>query len=329
MKRRGFPRAKLCGGYLSAEAIPELKDLGLLDVVKASGAWPIHRILVSAPSGNQAESRLMTPAFSISRDRFDAILLNAGRDSGVEVFEGEDGTAHRNESPWLVMAAGRALTRPPGTKRGLRGAFFGVQARFDDLDGITDQVELDMIPGGYVGLVRQGRFVNVCALLDQPTLRHGGAILTGHAPLGRPESASGKPHEGGPPSQRLARCGAGRDGTPPTDSRKKPFLQGMPPVSWIHSPERDAMSMTTGRLLKDAFLEYRPTTPCLRMNVSGTTSSIIREDSREPSAGRSHSPWWQEIMMKSCQTFPPLMRWLTDNTRASEHVQPHPDLRSF
>jgi len=29
--------------------------------------------------------------------------------------------------------------------------------------------------------------------------------------------------------------------------------------------------------------------------------------------------------MKSCQTFPPLMRWLTDNTRASEHVQPHPE----
>src|SRR5258706_8496568 len=162
-----FPREKLCGGYLSVEALPELADLGLLRKVQEAGATSIHRVLVSAPSGAQAISPLTLPALSISRSWFDALLLERARQEGVEVTEGEDGFKYLKKATWTVIAAGR---------KGDSG-YYGLQALFDDVSGIHDQIELDMIPGGYFGLVRQGSSVNVCGLVDQTTLRLAGPDL--------------------------------------------------------------------------------------------------------------------------------------------------------
>src|SRR2546423_1031162 len=70
-----FPRAKLCGGFLSSESIPEFGSLGILGDLQGAGAATIHRVQVSAPGGARAETRLSQPALSLSRDRLDAILL--------------------------------------------------------------------------------------------------------------------------------------------------------------------------------------------------------------------------------------------------------------
>src|SRR5581483_10840189 len=65
---------------------------------------------------------------------------------------------------WKLIAGGRASSPASGPNA---RRYFGIQAFFENVRDISDQVELDLIPGGYVGLTRQegGRF-NLCALLD-------------------------------------------------------------------------------------------------------------------------------------------------------------------
>ena len=60
-EKAAFPRAKLCGGFISGEALPELMDLDVADLLERSGAWPIHRLVISAASGAQADVALPRP----------------------------------------------------------------------------------------------------------------------------------------------------------------------------------------------------------------------------------------------------------------------------
>src|SRR5262249_5067589 len=107
------------------------------------------------------------------------------RRDGVEVYEGVDGFEHTQAAGITVVAAGRmtglekrALPRmltpwyaSPSTP------YFGIQALFKNVDGITDQVELDLVSNGYVGLARQSGGVNVCALTSRDALQRWGPNL--------------------------------------------------------------------------------------------------------------------------------------------------------
>src|SRR5690348_15099524 len=70
-ERKVFPRPKLCGGFLSPETRQSLAELHVLEDVLRSGAVPITRLVVSAPSGKIAEAFLPTPALSFSREGLD------------------------------------------------------------------------------------------------------------------------------------------------------------------------------------------------------------------------------------------------------------------
>ncbi|OGR89802.1 MAG: hypothetical protein A2992_09745 [Elusimicrobia bacterium RIFCSPLOWO2_01_FULL_59_12] len=163
-----FPRPKLCGGFLSPECLLDLDELGVLDPIKAAGASVVRRTVVSSPWGAYAEAPLPMPGLSLSRDVLDTLLLQRARETGVDVQEGTDGFNQVSNGGWTVVATGRKAET---------GRYFGVQAFFDHVEGITDQVELDLIPGGYVGFVTQGGRVNLCALTTQENLRDTGPAL--------------------------------------------------------------------------------------------------------------------------------------------------------
>jgi flavin-dependent dehydrogenase len=62
---------------------------------------------------------------------------------------------------------------------GSQTRYFGLQAFFQGVLGVSDQVELDLVEGGYVGLIRQQEGVNACALASQETVMRRGPSLDG------------------------------------------------------------------------------------------------------------------------------------------------------
>ena len=170
-----FPRSKLCGGFLSPDGLSQLEELNLLPSLRRSGVVPLHRTVIVSQRGAVIESPLPAEALSISRDALDDLLLQEARRSGVDVHEGVDGLAHTTESPCTVIATGRmAFLREHRRKA---ADSFGIQALFQDVEGVTDQVELDLIESGYVGLARQANGVNLCALTTCETLQRWGPDL--------------------------------------------------------------------------------------------------------------------------------------------------------
>jgi flavin-dependent dehydrogenase len=165
-----FPRRKLCGGFVSPEALQALSDLGVLQAVRDSAAYPIHRVTVAAAGSAVAKTDLPNPGLSVSRAALDAHLLAQARRVGVRVFEGTDGLRNTGHADWTVIATGR------GARDGAAAgpSWYGFQALFRDVSGITDGIELDLFRGGYVGLARQEAAVNVCGLVSKERLRHAG-----------------------------------------------------------------------------------------------------------------------------------------------------------
>ena len=186
------PRSKLCGGFISPEAIPQLKDLGVWERVQRAGGRQVSRAVFRSATGSAAETRLPAPGCSIARAPLDAILLERARECGVNVCEATDGFLQPAHPGWTIVASGRSTGATTAVRHLRTNPFFGIQAFFSEVDGITDQVELDVMPGHYVGLVRQGDdTVNVCALVTLELLQKKGpsldrvlqALQTMHAPL--------------------------------------------------------------------------------------------------------------------------------------------------
>jgi geranylgeranyl reductase family protein len=86
LDKTAFPRDKACGDGIAPHALAELAALGVPDA--ARGYKPIERIRVRAPRGAQAVAAATTGEHRIHvvpRYVFDARLVEAARDAGVEV----------------------------------------------------------------------------------------------------------------------------------------------------------------------------------------------------------------------------------------------------
>ncbi len=180
-----FPRAKLCGGFMSPESLEELEDLGILKLLREAGAIPIHRTVIASRKGTILESALPKEALSVSRYVLDNLLRQQAQACHAELHTNEDGFHQKVADDYTVVAAGRSNDsdrlsdhKPefPWYARSKK-RYFGVQAIFDDVQGITDQVELDLVESGYVGLARQKEGVNVCALTTHEAMHTYGPSL--------------------------------------------------------------------------------------------------------------------------------------------------------
>jgi flavin-dependent dehydrogenase len=184
LERARFPRPKICGEFLSHEALPVLERMGALADVLAASPERIERFALTRRDGRRAEAPLPAPVLSISRERLDAAVSKASADAGARVLFDETvvsidgGLAHafRLAGPSLDVAA-RVVVGAWGRYGPLDGrlgrAFFGRPAELfgfkKHLDGasasLAGRAVLHLFRGGYLGLSRieSGR-VNLAAL---------------------------------------------------------------------------------------------------------------------------------------------------------------------
>jgi geranylgeranyl reductase family protein len=93
LDKKRFPRDKICGDAVARKSLGYLRDLGLLDEVRAETHEPIGRAVLSAPSGARievslnSEGREEDPHIVCRREVFDNVLVRAAK-SEVDMMEG-------------------------------------------------------------------------------------------------------------------------------------------------------------------------------------------------------------------------------------------------
>lgn len=178
---------KVCGDFLSAEALGLLLDLGL--DTAALGASPIDRLTL-AGGRRIADAPLPFRAAGLSRLVLDEALLDAAERAGATIERGVSVTGlvpgagglavhvgeRRYSASTVVLASGkhnlRGWPRDPGTATGFKLPFDLSAAAQRELRG---RVQLVLFEGGYIGasLVETGH-ATVCWQLDANALRRMG-----------------------------------------------------------------------------------------------------------------------------------------------------------
>lgn len=179
-----YPRDKVCGEMLSPEAASDLDALGLAGWQEALGAVPIRRALLTTPRGARLELPLGdAPGWSVTRRALELHLAEAARRVGVTLHERAPiRTVEAHAGGFRYRAAGHegaasAIVGAFGKRSSLDAAFGLPRARRPDsfravklyvdapAAALEADVELHVVPGGYVGLnpVEGGR-IGVCAL---------------------------------------------------------------------------------------------------------------------------------------------------------------------
>lgn len=184
LEKARFPRPKICGEFLSPEALPVLERAGALNEVHAAGAETIRRFALVRPDGKGVEAELPAPVLSLSRERLDSLVAAAAERAGARIRFGTAVVSFEGNlrDGFRVRAAGTELTT-----RVLLGAW----GRYNPLDGrlgrpffgrpaalfgfkkhltgrhahLAGRAVLHLFDGGYLGLSRvEGGAVNLAAL---------------------------------------------------------------------------------------------------------------------------------------------------------------------
>jgi flavin-dependent dehydrogenase len=191
IEREPTPRHKVCGEFLSGEA---LQDLGALGIdVMALGAVPIPYVRLAA-ARRAAEAPLPFPAASLTRKALDTALIAEAVDAGVRVEQGrsvhslsrspygawqavlDDGAIL--EAPTAFLATGkhdlRGHTRPKDPQRWVAFKMYYRLAPAQAAD-LAHASELMLYPGGYGGIQPvQGGIANLCWVVQQRYLARVG-----------------------------------------------------------------------------------------------------------------------------------------------------------
>lgn len=321
-----FPRPKLCGGFISPEAIPQLIELGVWDDIEKAPMHRVTRAVIQSAQKTMAVAPMLIPACSIARDSLDTILLQRARNCGVDVREGTDGLREPFSAGWTIMANGRSgrKNRPSAStaRQVWTNPFFGIQAFFSGVDGITDQVELDVLSGQYVGLVRQGGDrVSVCALVTQEHLRRNGpsldqalnALMALHPPLRTHLSAARRLspwQSAGPVEIGRRRLQRGRT----------LYVGDAACVVDPFAGEGIAMALHGARILSDAFLRGDRIGETYARNWERTLGSLLRMQ-RLARVALESAPF-QETALRTFRALPSAFSWITSKTRLSIHPAP-------
>jgi len=183
IEREPTPRHKVCGEFLSGEALEDLHALGI--DVASLGAVPIDYVRLAAAK-RAAEAPLPFPAASLTRKALDTALIAEAIAAGVKVEGGrsvqalgrtagnawqatlDDGTIR--EAPTVFLATGkhdlRGHTRPPDPQK-----WVAFKMYYKLSPGQTAELarasELMLYPGGYGGIqpVEDG-IANLCCVVQ-------------------------------------------------------------------------------------------------------------------------------------------------------------------
>ncbi|MEQ8358218.1 MAG: FAD-dependent monooxygenase [Cytophagales bacterium] len=102
-EKKSYPFHRVCGEYVSMEALPYLKSLGFNPF--DHGAVRITKLLVSGTSEISLKSNLDMGGFGLSRYVFDAELAKISRHSGTQIFENSlIQHIEKKEANWLIKS---------------------------------------------------------------------------------------------------------------------------------------------------------------------------------------------------------------------------------
>jgi menaquinone-9 beta-reductase len=182
IEREAGPHDKVCGEFLSHEALMSLAALGI--DVEALGAVPI-RMLSLAVGGREVDTTLPFPARSLSRRVLDEAMLTRAAADGARLLRGEAVVETRQDGDgWrlrlrdgtqvvaanLVLATGkhdlRGAGRPPGKQADLVGFKMYFRLRTEQAGAIDQRIVLTLFAGGYAGLQPvEGDRANLCLVV--------------------------------------------------------------------------------------------------------------------------------------------------------------------
>ena len=191
IEREPTPRHKVCGEFLSGEALDDLHALGI--DVASLGAVPIEYVRLAAAK-RAAEAPLPFPAASLTRKALDTALIAEAVAAGVHIERGrsvqslrhtttkvwqatlDDGTSR--EAPAVFLATGkhdlRGHTRPRDPEQWVAFKMYFRLAPAQAAE-LARASELMLYPGGYGGLqpVESG-IANLCCVVQKPYLARAG-----------------------------------------------------------------------------------------------------------------------------------------------------------
>jgi flavin-dependent dehydrogenase len=191
IERELTPRHKVCGEFLSGEALEDLHVLGI--DVTLLGAVPIDYVRLAA-ARRAAEAPLPFPAASLTRKSLDTALIKEAIAAGVRVERGRSVQALGRtasgrwqatltdgatcEAPTVFLATGkhdlRGYARPDDPQRWIAfKMYFRLSAaQAAELEGAS---ELMLYPGGYGGIQPvEGGIANLCCVVQQRYLAPAG-----------------------------------------------------------------------------------------------------------------------------------------------------------
>jgi menaquinone-9 beta-reductase len=184
VEREAGPHDKVCGEFLSHEAMLYLRALGIDPA--ALGAVPVGRIRVAGRRGEAAVA-LPFQAASLSRRVLDAALLARAEAVGVILHRGrrvlalDDGFTARLDDGGTLAASQVALAtgkhdlrghkRPPGRQNDLVGFKRHFRLSADQAGALAGHVELMLFADGYAGLepIEHG-LANLCLVVRKSRL---------------------------------------------------------------------------------------------------------------------------------------------------------------
>ncbi|MFP5276729.1 MAG: NAD(P)/FAD-dependent oxidoreductase [Acidobacteriota bacterium] len=179
---------KVCGEFLSHEAVDDLQRLGIL--VDDMGAAPIHAVRLSGRK-QIAACELPFPARSLSRYALDEALLAVAARAGAEVRRSRrvdriepspDGWLARfsngqsQPANAVFLATGKhdvnGHRRPPGKQSNLVAFKMHFRLASAQRQALHGWVELFVYPGGYAGLqLTESADANLCLVATRTMLR--------------------------------------------------------------------------------------------------------------------------------------------------------------
>ena len=182
VERQRFPRAKVCGEFVSAPSLQLLHELGIDESLVQSAGPEVRRLglFVGGTSVVTEMPHAHTPGYrlgrAVPRERLDLLLLTEAAKAGAEIWQPwslaevskknnsfyctirskESSEADRLSSRLVIAAQGSFGHRSPlqqGELSPRASDLFAFKARFRNCDLSPDMMPLVMFPGGYGGMV--------------------------------------------------------------------------------------------------------------------------------------------------------------------------------
>lgn len=184
IERETGPHHKVCGEFLSIEAVAHLRQLDIDPI--ALGAVPIERIRLLC-GRDVAEAALPFGALGLSRHALDEALLRRAETAGAQVERGvrvlelaercARTSGGEREARHLLLATGKRPVREAGARRPgpENGGFVGFKMHYrliqPAIRQLSGTIALALFDGGYAGLqmIEDGR-ANLCLVLRRKRL---------------------------------------------------------------------------------------------------------------------------------------------------------------